>query len=404
MNKMAVAGIVGGILIAPILIPFTLFSLYGWDMNHRHEKELKIELATLVQGDLTESLIGIDKNKNGIRDSVEEFLAKKVPSFQTTDALIQRFIYAYQRSIDIKSVPEAERQKIYYDLAMVSECGNSVPLYLEGLTPVVMTTDTFIQEYQDLMYLGYHYVSYLDQNKEKIFLNTEHRRKAKEESDKYVGNKYRISIFDKNISTEDKARKCIDFARSTEITALAKKDETDSLVGIDQNNNGIRDTVEEYLAKNMKYMAAMELAKKFIYSYQRSIDIQSVPKPERNQVYNELAMTTGCLKPLLNYHRMVAQRDYEIALKPESNYYHVLKNDLLMVRALEYVELMQGNAEDLLLNTVERRKAKEASDLYADQHYKVDNIWGSEVSDESRLKMCLDYSQNLALNKTYALN
>lgn len=401
---MTVAAIVGGVLIAPIALPLATFSLYGWEMNRNYKKQQEAELAALIQADQTDSIIGVDENNNGIRDSVEAFMKDKYLDYRTTNALLNRYIRSYQKSIDIKSVPEAERKQIYYDIAMVEECGTSAveaieKKYKDNLDDHRrLYTDPILFEYisdQTDINAGFYYVDYFIKNKEQIFLNTEKRKNAKMESDRLVGDQYKVKFFDKGTSLEEKGSKCFAFARGSEYTELAQEDEINSLIGLDDNKNGIRDSVEQYLNKNMTNGNAKYLAEIFVWAYHRSMDIKNVPEAERQQVYYGLAMITQCFEPLLEWQKQNAIRNYDLHYKPQDRgAYQIVQGGLLSLKDHEYVGILQDNAERLFLNTPKRKMVKLASDQFALNRYKPVIPLNDRMNQEEKVKVCMAYSED----------
>lgn len=403
MKKMTTSVIVGGVLVAPILVPLAAFSLYGWEMKHNREKELTAEIAELVQADQSDSIIGIDENNNGIRDSIEAYIKSKSLDYPATNALLNKYIRAYQKSIDIKNVPEAERKQIYDDIAMVEECGTSAvdaieKKYKENLNnDRALYTDPLLFEYisdQTKIKAGFYQVDYFIQNKEEIFLNTEKRKQAKMESDRLVGNRYKAKFFDESTSLEEKGSKCLAYARGAEYTELAQEDTTDSLIGIDENKNGIRDNVEQYL-NDMTSWNAKDLAKSFIWAYQRSIDIKNVPESQRQQVYSDLEMTTQCVNTLLEYQKQDTLSNFNFHYKPnDRSAYMIMKGSLLAEQNYEYVDILQANAEHIFLNTPKRKAAKLASDQFSLNRYKPVIPLNDRMNHQEKVKVCLSYKQN----------
>lgn len=252
----------------------------------------------------------------------------------------------------------------------------------------------YISDQTDLN-AGFYYVDYFIKNKEQIFLNTEKRKNAKMESDRLVGNQYKVKFFDNGTSLEEKGSKCFAFARGSEYTELALEDETDSLIGIDENKNGIRDSVEQYLNKNMTNWNVKYLAESFVWAYHRSMDIKNIPKAERQQVYDVLAMTTQCFEPLLEWQKQNAIRNYDVHYKAQDRgAYQILQGGLLSLKDYEYMGLLQDNVEQLLLNTPKRKAAKLASDQFALNRYKPVIPLNDRMNQEEKVKVCMAYSQD----------
>ncbi|MBU3845626.1 MAG: hypothetical protein H9855_01350 [Candidatus Acinetobacter avistercoris] len=367
---------VGIVVLAPILIPLTTFSLYGLEMNKAEKKRNEAQIVATINKDLTDSLGGVDENNNGLRDSIEEFVThhnnlygeinttKKVSNYSMGKALNFRYIRAYQQSMDIRNVPEYRHPSIYNTINLANTCSETIAnrhgkSLLDFNHPNNLIQRFHLDESENI--LGFHALQLLSENNNRIFLNTKLRAKAKKDSDKLIANKYTSKPFSKSATFDDKAKTCMDYGIQAQLMEMAEINPS---------------LIKDELIKSINYHNAKELASRFHDAYLDSIHIQSIPEPKRRGVYQELATAKVCV-PILENNLAETANNLNSQMKGQNsnpNLYRDLNNLIPALSATHTVNILIDSADEIYLNTEEKYLAKKASDLYAVNHYDLENL------------------------------
>lgn len=208
MNKMSVLGLITGGLAVVVILPVAPMVLYGLDQSNRSKEKTKEEMIQLGNLDTTDSLIGIDKNKNDIRDSLEETIDKEMnlPVFQN---YAKRYVQAYQRSMDIQHFNESERMRIQQDLANFKGCQPYLIKYFEYGSNY--DNNKYPKDMMSIT-LNNWFIVNMQNHTAEVFLNTSNREKAKKASDQFMKKMFKPqSIWGGTKDDIVRTRICLDF-------------------------------------------------------------------------------------------------------------------------------------------------------------------------------------------------
>lgn len=371
-----IASSVGIVVLAPVLIPLTTFSLYGLEMNKAEKKRNEAQIVATINKDLTDSLGGVDENNNGLRDSIEEFVThhnnlygeinttKKVSNYSMGKALNFRYIRAYQQSMDIKNVPQFKHPSIYNTINLANSCANILNEQHGKSLLDYHHPNNLIQRYymnDSEVVFGFHALKLLSDNNKRIFLNTKLRAQAKNDSDKFIANKYTSSHFTEKTSIDEKAKTCIDYAIQAQLMEMAEANPS---------------IIKDEFIEGINYYNTKELASRFHKAYLDSINIQSIPEPKRRGIYQEIAIAKICV-PILENNLAESINNLNYLMKGQNsnpNLYRDLMNFVPALSATHSTKVLIDSADEIYLNTEEKYLAKKASDLYAVNHYDLENL------------------------------
>lgn len=173
--------------------------------------------------------------------------------------------------------------------------------------------------------------------------------------------------------------------------AISKIDQTADPVGIDENNNGIRDSVETFIDDFIFAPDVNAFGRTYIQKHQMSLDLNKVQADQRLQLLKDIQLIENCTPYLKTY------MDKNMPFRANSTFVvDSISYNMHFATQLSFEHLNQliKHNELVMVNTPERVALKEASVKLA-KEYKVGNVFKGYRGDQAKTGYCVSVFGNL---------